>query len=165
MPDLLTHVLLVYALGTAVTWVRSEIDPRYVAVGMVGAVIPDLAKIELVVSARTVEALVGIPFAWQPIHRLGGVAILVGMGTLLFAPAHRRGAATSAFLGALTQFPLDSLIRRANDLSPPYLYPLTWWRPPAGNLYLSSDLWPLLPAALLAAVVWYHDRRRSVHSG
>ncbi len=159
MPDLLTHVLLVYAILTPLTWFAHRVDPRYVAVAIVGAVLPDLAKIGLILNPGVIESLLGVPFSWLPIHRLGGVILIVGMFALLFESGDRPRIAAFALFGALTQFPLDGLIRRANDLSPPYLYPVTWWQPPAGNLYLSSDLWPVIPAIAIAVAVWRLDRR------
>jgi len=159
MPDLLTHVLVVFAITTVLSWRLEWLDARLVPVAMAGAVIPDLAKIELLVSPRVIETALGIPFSWRPIHRVGGAIVLVAIFTLLFDRTERRPAAIIGLFGALSQFPLDGLIQRANDLSPPYLYPMTWWRPPAGNLYLSSDLWPLLSALVLAGAVWWLDRQ------
>lgn len=161
MPDLLTHVLLVYAILTPLTWSDQGIAPRHVGVAVIGAVIPDLAKIGLVLNPGVIESLLGVPFSWLPIHRLGGAILMVGMFALLFESSERPRVAAFALFGALTQFPLDGLIRRANDLSPPYLYPVTWWQPPAGNFYLSSDLWPVIPALALAIVVWRLDLRRT----
>lgn len=158
MPDLLTHVLVVYAFLTPLTWYSTRVQPRYVGVAVMGTLIPDLAKIGLVLTPGSIETLLGLPFSWLPLHRLGGVILVVGMVAVLSERAERRPIATYAFLGAITQFPLDGLIRRANDVSPPYLYPVTWWRPPAGNVYLSSDIWPVIPALGIAVLVWWTDR-------
>jgi len=161
MPDLLTHVLVVYAVMTALTWRLGRLHSRLIPVAMAGTVIPDLAKIELLVPPRVIETVLGIPFSWRPIHRIGGAIVLVGLFALLFDRGDRWSVAVVALFGALSQFPLDGFIRRANGLSPPYLYPVTWWQPPAGDLYLSSDLWPVIPALLLAGAVWCRDRRGS----
>lgn len=159
MPDLLTHVLLVYAVTTVLCWRFDWLETRFIPVAMAGTVIPDLVKVELIVPAFVIESVLGIPFSWRPIHRVGGAVVLVGLFALLFDRADRRRVLVVAMFGALSQFPLDGLIRRANDLSPPYLYPITWWQPPAGNLYLSSDLWPVLPALVLAGLVWWLNDR------
>lgn len=38
------------------------------------------------------------------------------------------------------------------------------YRPPSGDLYLSSDRWPAVVAGLCALCVWAVDRRRDTHS-
>lgn len=160
MPDLLTHVLVAYVTATALAWNVSRIPRWFVPVGMVGAVLPDVVKIYLLVPSGVVESALGVPFAWDPIHRLGGVLALAGLGTLLFDRPYRRAVFGTLVAGATTHLFLDSLIRRANGLTPPYLYPLSWWHPPSGNLYLSSDGWPAALALVVAAGVFVYDRRR-----
>jgi hypothetical protein len=50
---------------------------------MAGAFIPDIVKIQLILPSATVEAALGIPFSWFPIHRLGGTAIRLLIGAVL----------------------------------------------------------------------------------
>lgn len=158
MTDLLTHVLAVYVLGSLLSW-RIGIPERYVPVAMVGAVLPDLSKVHLVVSAERVTALLGMPFSWLPIHRLGGTALLVVGAALWFERDERRPALGALAAGAGSHYALDLLLKRADGAAPAYLYPLSWWRPPAGDLLLSSDLWPAIPAVVLAAAARYAGRR------
>lgn len=160
MPDLLAHVLLAYVAFTALAWRVPPFPRRLVPVGVVGGALPDLVKVHLLVSDGVVESALGVPFSWDPIHRLGGIAVLAGLGAVLFDRPFRRQAFASLLAGGGLHLVLDSLIRRASGLSPPYLYPLTWWQPPAGDLYLSSDLWPTALAIAAAAAVFAHDRRR-----
>ena len=160
MPDLLAHVLVVYAAATALTWSRLRLSRRMVPVAMVGAALPDLVKAYLVLDSGTVEAALGLPFSWQPLHRLGGLLVLAGLGALLFDRRFRRPAFGTLLAGGVSHLVLDALIRRANGLAPPYLYPFTWWAPPSGDLYLSSDAWPAAAAVVVAAAVLAYDRYR-----
>ena len=127
---------------------------------MAGAVLPDLAKVHLVVPSGTVSSLLGVAFSWQAIHRLGGVLVLAGLGALTVGRSYRRAAFAALVGGAASHLLLDSFIRRANGLTPPYLYPLTWWHPSSGDLYLSSDPWPAALAVAVASVAFAYDRRR-----
>lgn len=159
MPDLLTHVLLVYGLATGLAVSSERFPRRYVPIAMAGAIIPDLSKLYLVVPGEQITALLGVPFSWLPIHRLGGTVVLAALATVAVWHSARRRIFLALLAGALTQYPLDALIRRANGLSPPYFYPLSWWHPPAGGLYLSSDLWPVLPALAVACVGYLAARQ------
>lgn len=157
MTDLLTHVLFVYVVLTVVSW-RIEGIERYISVGMVGAVIPDIVKIHLFIGPKTVQSALGVPFSWAPIHRLGGTVLLAGIAALFFARRVRVRAFGFLLAGATTGFVLDAGLKRANRVTPPYFYPLSWWQPPSGDLYLSSDAWPAMVAILVAAVIWTMDR-------
>lgn len=160
MPDLLAHVLVAYVAFTALSWWTPRFPRRLVPVGVVGGVAPDLAKVRLVVSDAVIESATGLPFTWDPIHRLGGVVVLAGLGAVLFDRPFRRRAFGTLLAGSAIHLVLDAMIRRANGLAPPYLYPLTWWQPPAGNLYVSADLWPTVLALVAAVGVALYDRRR-----
>lgn len=153
MVDLLAHVLVAYVTGTLLAW-RGRLRSASVPILMVGAVLPDLAKLGTVVSPGRVEALLGLPFEWLVFHRLGGIALVAGLGALLFAPGRRRAAWLLLVAGAGEHLVLDAFVIRAGGFVPPYLYPLTWWQPPAVGLYVSSDLWPLVVAAALATGAW-----------
>lgn len=159
MSDLLTHVLVVFSVLTVASW-RLDWLGRYVAVGMVGAVLPDLVKVGLVVGPDAVEAVLGLPFSWLPLHRLGGVVVLAGLGAMAFSRPHRRRAFGALVFGATSGLVLDVGVIRANGVTPPYLYPLSWWQPPSWDLYLSSDGWPAVVAVAVAGAVWLLDRRR-----
>lgn len=162
--DLLAHVLVGYAL--AATLAHAGVVPeRYVPVAMVGSVLPDLSKVEMVVPESAVEAALGVPVSFLVFHRLGGALVLAGVGAALFARGHRLLAFGTLVGAAGVHLVLDGLIRRADGLAPPYLYPFTWYQPPAGGLYVSSDVWPTLVAAGAAGVVWVTTRWRRSGSG
>lgn len=161
MTDLLTHVLAAYVVLTVLARRSDRFERRLVPVGMAGALLPDLAKVNLVVPSGVVEGLVGVPFSWLPLHRLGGLVAVAGCLAVFFERSERRVAFAVLVAGGLSHLVLDALIKRANGLTPPYLYPASWWRPPAGNLYLSSDRWPVLVAVggVILLHVWLFYRR------
>ena len=127
---------------------------------MIGALAPDFVKIEILFSDAAVATLLGIPFAWSPLHRLGGAALLIHAGTLLLAPEYRTRALTLFAIGVASHFVLDWLLLTATGYAFPVFWPLTDWRPPAGNLYLSSDRWPMVIVGTVAVLVWGIARDR-----
>lgn len=157
MSDLLTHVLVAYLLATLAERRTTRLDRRHVPLVMVGALVPDVAKVYLVLGDPGL-AVVGVPTSWYALQSVGGVAALVVLGAVLIGPGERRRALALLAAGAGSHLLLDLPVRRADGLSPPYLYPLTWWRPPSLGLYLSSDVWPSLAA--VAAVVALLAARR-----
>lgn len=161
MPDLLTHVLLAYALATAATWAVPRFEQRFVPVAMIGAALPDIAKLYLLVDSSTVEAALGLPFDWVALHTLGPTVALAGMGALCFHSEDLRLAFACLAGGAGLHLLMDLAVIRVAGVAPPYLFPLTWWEPPSANLLLSSDPWPWMVATLLAVGVWVLDRRRT----
>lgn len=156
VPDLLTHVLVLYVATTVVSWRYPWLRP-YVPVAMAGAVIPDLAKVRLLVGASTAEATLGAPFSWYPIHRLGGAVVIAGFAALCFSRRTRLRALGVLLAGVASAFLLDAGLIRASGMAPPYLYPLTWWQPPTAGIYLSSDRWPAVVAVGAAVIVWLLD--------
>lgn len=159
MTDLLTHVLAAYVILTVSSWQSDLVDSRHVSIGMVGAILPDLSKLYLVLDPDVVAAALGAPFSWQGLHTIGPVLALTAAGVFLFPGRERKAVTTALVVGASSHFVLDLFIDRADGLAPPYLFPLTWWEPPAGGLYLSSDIWPGLVAVAVACSVWLIDRR------
>ena len=164
MVDLLTHVLSVYVVLTIASWYVDGID-AYVGVGMIGAIVPDLAKARLLIDPDTIESILQIPFSWNAFHRLGGVLVVVGIGSLLFDPKHRSRVFGFLCVGAISALVLDLGVIRAGGVAPPYLYPFSWYEPPAANLYLSSDQWPAIVASAFAIGTWLVDRKRSASAG
>jgi hypothetical protein len=128
--DLLTHVLVAgITLSLLGRW-RGWPARRYVPLGMGGATLPDITKINYVVPRQQVADLLGVPFSWLPFHRLGGaVAVAVGLA-LLFERDTRRTVLAVLLGGVTSHFLLDALIERAHGITLPYLYPLSWYRPP-----------------------------------
>ncbi|MFC7231559.1 hypothetical protein ACFQMM_09340 [Saliphagus sp. GCM10025308] len=90
MADLLTHVLVAYACFTVLRWRLEWLTPRWLAISLVGSLLPDINRIELVVSDAAVEAATGVPFDFDAIHTLGGIVVLAAIGALCFRASHQR---------------------------------------------------------------------------
>jgi hypothetical protein len=157
--DLLAHVLVVYALLTVASWRVDALTPRWVAVGMGGGAIPDLVKVSRLASARTVSEATGMPFSYEPLSALGGVLVVSGIITVTFARPYWRRAYTVLVAGGVTSLVVDALRIFADGRSDQWLYPLTWWRPPSPNLYVTSDPRVLGVALVVAGLVAVVDRR------
>ncbi|WP_135303754.1 metal-dependent hydrolase [Haloarcula amylovorans] len=161
MPDLLTHVLLAYALATLLAYRHAWLTPAFVTLSMVGALVPDLDHISMIIPPTTVEALLGVPFAWGGLQTGGVVLLVILVGTVLVEPGERRRAFAMLALGASTHLFTDALIRVTDGRSQSVFWPLTRYQPPSPGLYLSTDIWPLVAATTLAAVAWYVVRHRA----
>ena len=159
MADLLSHVLVTYALLTVTNWRVDALSRRWIVVAMGGAAIPDLSKVGIVVPSRVVSNAVGVPFSYGPVSALGGVALIAGLIALLFGRERRRRAFVFLLLGGVTSLLVDALRISVDGRASAFLYPLTWWRPPSPNLYLTSDPRVLGVAVVLAAAVFALDRR------
>lgn len=165
MPDLLAHALIAYTVCTALAWRYEWISPAYVTVGMAGAFIPDMTKVGLVLSDAVVENVLGLPFSWGGIHTTGGALVGVAIGVVLVSREERRRVAALLGLGAATHLLADALLLKPTGHSNAVLWPLTRWHPPTPGLYLSTQPWPMITAAGVAAVIWYAVRKRGPASG
>ena len=160
MAELFTHALAAYVLFTALGWAVEWLQPRWVVTGMVGSLLPDLSRIDMLVDAYAIEALLGVPFDWDAIHTLGGVVLLSAGGALLFGAATaRRRAFALLVAGGGSHLALDAVKRWAGGVNGAYLYPVTWWRNPTPGWYVSTDRWVLGVALGCAFVVFVVDRR------
>lgn len=165
MPDLLTHVLVAYVAATAASWRYGWLTPSYVTVAMMGAMIPDMTKIRLVLPGYRVESLLSVPFDWFALHTAGGSAVAVLVGTLLVPSRQRRRVFVLLALGAASHHLLDLLLINPSGYSYAVLWPLTGYQPPTPGLYLSTDRWPTLASGILALLVRLIDARRSDEHG
>ncbi len=66
MAELLSHVLRAFALFTVFKWWIGWFDDRWMAVGMVGAVLPNLSRLELLLGAELVR---GLPWGTLQLER------------------------------------------------------------------------------------------------
>jgi membrane-bound metal-dependent hydrolase YbcI (DUF457 family) len=160
MPDLLTHVLTGYILATVLSFRYEWLTPQYVTVAMLGALLPDLTKIKLIVASGKVETLLGIPFDWYAVHTLGGALVAVTIGALMTDRENRKYVFALLLLGALSHLFLDALLLKASGYSEMPLWPFTARGLPTPGFYLSSDRWPALVTGTIAVVVWYTRYRR-----
>ena len=159
MPDVLTHVLWGYIIGMLLSFRYERIDKRFVTIVMLGALLPDLTKISLVIDDAVVEHALGIPFSWGAIHRLGGVIIACAVGALLAGNDYRKLVFGLLSIGAASHLILDGLLINASGYSYDMLWPLATYHFPTPNLFLSSDRWPAILSAAIAAGVWLVNRR------
>jgi hypothetical protein len=160
MPDLLAHALVAYTLCRLLSWRYAWFETRHVTAGMAGAFVPDLAKIELVVSADAVVAAIGVPVSWLSLHTGGGVAVSVLVGVVLLAGAERRHAGLALALGAGSHLLADSLLLTPSGRTTQLLWPLAQYRTPSPGLYLSTEPGPTVVAGLAALTVWLAHRSR-----
>lgn len=160
MPDLLSHALIAYTLCTLLSIRYGWLSPQYVTVGMAGAFIPDIAKIDLLIDGTTVAAFIDAPFSWFGIHTLGGSLIAALIGVVLVSAEERGRVFALLIIGAGSHLLADALLVKAAGVSYPLLWPLTLYRPPTPSLYLSTDVWPSLLTATIALGTWYLVRRR-----
>ncbi|WP_425498649.1 metal-dependent hydrolase [Haloplanus salilacus] len=154
MPDLLTHILIAYVLGTLVNNKTDLLNGRHVPVLMIGGALPDLSKLYLIVESDVIEQAFSVPFSWGGAHTFGVTLLLSLAGTQLFHRKERYPVFVSLSIGFVLHFILDSFVIRADGQVPPYLFPVSWWQYPSGNLYLSSTFWPSLLSILLATIVF-----------
>jgi len=155
MADLLTHVLAAYILLTVASWRVGWLGPRWVVVGMGGAAIPDLVKVERVVDERVVESVLGLPFQYAPVSSLGGLLVLSGVVAVLFGEARRRVYAILV-AGGCSALVLDGLRVFVDGRAGFWLYPL-WWRPPTPSLYVTSDPRVTVVAVAVSVAVFAVD--------
>lgn len=156
MADLLTHVLVAYVTLTVAGWWVAWLDLRWVAVGMGGAAIPDLVKVERLVDEGVIQSALGVPFEYDPVSSLAGVLVIAGVVTLCFGHARRRVYGLLVAGGVLSLV-LDGLRVFIDGRADFWLYPL-WWRPPTPSLYVTSDARVVVVAVAVAAVVALVDR-------
>jgi len=167
MAEWLTHILLAYALFTVVGWYVEWLDEKWVAVGVVGSILPDLSRLDLLISDDFVSALLGIPFSWDGLHTLGGVVVLSAIGAVLFATRQQQYRAfLLLFAGALSHLVVDLPQAYADGLmiTNLYLFPLPPWRFSTPGWYVSADRWVVVVSFAVALPVFLVDyyRRQQV---
>ncbi|MXR19098.1 metal-dependent hydrolase [Halobacterium bonnevillei] len=160
MPDLLTHVLVGYILGTLFARRVSGKPAATTTVVMLGALLPDLTKIQIVVPSSRMEVLLGVPFAWHTLHTLGGVLLTAGIGALLVNPTNRRRVLGLLLAGATSHLVLDSFLLKPSGYASPMWWPFITTGLPTPGLYVSYDWWPTLVAGVLALIVFLRTSQR-----
>lgn len=154
MPDLLAHAFIAYTIFRVASWRIEWLTTPYVTVGMVGAFIPDIVKINLVLPRETVEAALGVPFSWGSLASGGGTVLSVCIGLVLLSSAERRKGGLLLAAGAGTHLLADSLLITPTGRSVQLLWPLSQYRMPTPGLYLSTQPEPMYVTGVIALCVW-----------
>jgi hypothetical protein len=121
---------------------------------MVGAFIPDLVKIKLVVPSWRVEQLLGVPFQWGSLTTGGGVLLSTAIGVVLLTASERPKGGSLIALGAVTHLATDSLLLIPAGRTTQLLWPISQYVTLSPGLYLSTQVEPTVIAGGLAVVVW-----------
>lgn len=161
MADLLSHVLIAYVFFTLGSWYVSWLAPRWIVVGMGGAILPDLMKIRLLVDSERIAQTLGIPFTFGHLGTVGGVLLTAAIVTMSFERKYWRTVYGLLVAGGLIHLLTDGVRVWADGHGSQWLFPfLPSWRPPTPNLYVTSD--PLVPVVVLgiAAFVFAIDSYR-----
>lgn len=159
MTDLLTHVLFAYTLLRPISWRYEWFNSTIVTIGLVGAVIPDMAKIQLILPSSVISATLSIPFSWRPLTTIGGVGFVIAVATYCVVPSLRQRVAVVLSLGAMTHLFLDALLETPSGFGSPLFWPLSYARIPTGGLFLSTDPFPTIASLILALTVFGLSRR------
>lgn len=162
MADLFAHVLTGFILATAFSWRYEWLTPPLVTVAMVGATLPDLSRIDLVLPAETVSVLLGVPFSWSPLHRVGGTAAIIVIGVLLVPQRLRREVLAMLVLGAGSHYVLDLFLYTPSGFAGALFWPVSDVRLAVSGFYVSSDRWPAVLTTVVALTVWLADRQHEL---
>lgn len=161
MAELLTHALTGLVLAVVLSWWVDWIDPPLIVMAMLGAILPDLNRLGLVVPSHTIEAVIGIPWSWMVLHTVGGVALVIAMIVVLVPRRLAIPVGAMLVLGASSHLALDYLLWQADGLASPLLWPITDWQLAFDGFYLSTDRWPTVIAIAVTGVVLTVDRYRA----
>jgi membrane-bound metal-dependent hydrolase YbcI (DUF457 family) len=160
MPDLLAHAFIAYSLCRVLSWRQAWLTTPYVTLGMIGALIPDLVKINLVVPSETVQRMVGVPFEWGSLATWGGTFLSVCVGIVLLSSLERRRGAMLG-IGAGSHLLADSLLLTPTGHSVQLFWPLSQYKLPSPGLYLSTQPEPMFVTGGIALLVWATHRFRA----
>lgn len=160
MPDLLAHAFIAYSVCQMLSWRYPWISQQYVTLGMVGAFIPDLVKIQLLLPDPVMANLLGVPFDWGSLGTGGGVLLSFLIGVVLLAAAERRTGSLVLAVGAGSHLFADSLLLTPSGRTIQLFWPLSQYKMPSPGLYLSTQPEPTIVAGALATVVWLLHRYR-----
>lgn len=158
MADLLTHAFVGYTIGLILSWKYEKIKSPQITMIMVGATLPDLIRIGLLLDPVKIESFLGLPFSWTPIHLGSGVILIAAIGSLLSDPKKSKIVFVLLALGAVSHLFLDSLLITTSGYSYPVFWPFIELHPLIPGLYLSTDVWPAFVSGLIALIFRTMDR-------
>ncbi len=158
LADLLTHLFVGYTIGMILSWRYERIKSPHITAIMVGAALPDLNRIRLLLDPIKLEQVFGVPFSWGPIHTVGGVLVIIAIGSLLTVQKDSKMIFILLGIGAISHLFLDSLLITASGYSYAVFWPFLESHPSTPGLYLSTDIWPILVSGPMALFVKTVDR-------
>lgn len=153
MADLLTHAFVGYTIGVILSWRYERLKSAHITAIMVGATLPDLIRIRLLLDPIKIEGFVGLPFSWTPLHVVGGAILVIAIGSLLSIPKESKMIFSLLAIGTISHLFLDSLLITASGYSYAIFWPFLESHPPTPALYLSTDVWPAFVSGLTALFV------------
>jgi len=168
MAEWVSHALLAYAVFTVLGWYVEWIDKNWVAVAMVGSILPDMNRLGLLISEDVISYVIGFGFDWNFLHTLGGIFLTSSVGALLFSRAvQRRRALFVLFGGAFSHILIDLPQKYADGrmLTDYYFYPFPVGRLPTPGWYVSSDRWVLMVSLSVGLTVFLIDRAKTEQNG
>jgi membrane-bound metal-dependent hydrolase YbcI (DUF457 family) len=126
---------------------------------MVGAIVPDLTRLDLIVDDSVISQFLGVPFDLRALATLGGIVLVSTAGAILFPTRRERLRAFVLLLaGGGSHLLIDAMKAYADGANGTVLYPLSWWRNPTPGWYVSADRWVLVLAILCTLGVLFVDR-------
>ena len=134
-----------------------------VVAAMLGAAIPDLNRMRLVLPEETIEAVIGLPGHWGVFHRAGGIVLVCVLFSLLVPREYMKAVVLMLLLGAASHLFIGYFLWQASGVTNLMLWPFADIRVPYGGFYRSTDRWTAIVSILIAGVVLYVDRRK--HAG
>ena len=154
MADLLTHVLMAYIVAKLLSLRYEWITSPYLTAAMLGGVLPDLNRIDLLLSADTIEAVTGLPFSWGGLHRGGPVFVLALIIAYLVQRPYRKRVFTLIALGVGLHLVSDLFL--GSGLAPSYalMWPLSGWEPVVPGFFNSRDIRIAPMFMVLSAATW-----------
>jgi hypothetical protein len=128
---------------------------------MVGAFIPHLVKIKLLLPAGLVAQLLGMSFSWGSFSTGGGILLSILIGVVLLSTSERRRGGLLLAVGALSHSGADMLsLTPAGRSNQQFLWPLVQYKTPSPGLYLSTQPEPTIVTGLVSGGVWLLHRSR-----
>lgn len=159
MADLYTHIVVGFIIGMLAYWAIDWIDKPMVAAAVVGATLPDLSRLELIIPASTIEAATGLTWSWHVFHRAGGVILVILILTMFVPRRYMKPVFLLLLLGATSHFLLDYLLWQPSGRTNLMLWPFSDATVDFQGFYRSSHRWPAALATIVALVVLAVDRR------
>ena len=125
---------------------------------MVGAAIPDLNRIDLIIPEEIITAIIGIPWSWGITHRAGGALLIALIFTLLVRTDVRKPVFALLCVGIASHFVIDYFLWQPTGTTNLMLWPFLDLTVDYQGVYRSSDRWPAVVATIAAGIVLAIDR-------